>query len=234
MKTMFNIVPKSSFEIRAIEKFKAASSADNYQRGSEDGSRPGVFNVRILDAASYNSAGMESLFSHEAIPGHHFQLSLQMENTLLPKIRRYASFPVFAEGWGLYAESLGEELGLYQDPYQKVAALRNEIWRAARLVVDAGLHTGRMTREEAIQYMVEHAGLEERIAVSEVERYMADPGQALAYKIGELQIKELRAKYQKMLGSKFSIRSFHDAVLSGGAMPLNLFKTYIDEWAKKQ
>jgi uncharacterized protein (DUF885 family) len=220
--------------VRAIEKFKAASSADNYQPGSEDGSRPGVFRVRILDAASYNSAGMESLFSHEAIPGHHFQVSLQMENTLLPKIRRYGVYPAFSEGWGLYTESLGEELGLYQDPYQKIGALRNEIWRAARLVVDVGLHTGQMTREEAIKYLVERAGLDERIAISEVERYMADPGQALAYKIGELQIKELKAKYQKMLGSKFSTRSFHDAVLSGGAMPLNLFKTYMDEWAKSQ
>ncbi|MBE7173703.1 MAG: DUF885 domain-containing protein [Williamsia sp.] len=234
LKALFNIVPKSSFEVRAIEKFKASSSADNYQPGSEDGSRPGVFNVRILDPASYNSAGMESLFSHEAIPGHHFQVSLQMENTFLPKVRRYARFPVFSEGWGLYAESLGEELGLYQDPYQRVAALRNEIWRAARLVVDAGLHTGKMTREEAIRYLVDNVGLEERIAVSETERYMADPGQALAYKIGELQIKELRAKYVKMLGDKFSIRNFHDAVLSGGAMPLNLFKIYMDEWAKRQ
>ena len=234
LKRLFNIVPKAAFEVSAIEKYKAASSADNYLLGSEDGSRPGVFNVRILEPASYNAAVMEGLFAHEAIPGHHFQLSLQMENTLLPKIRRYAHFPVFAEGWGLYAESLGEELGLYHDPYQKIAALRSEIWRAARLVVDAGLHAGRMTREEAIQYMMEHVGIEERIAVSEVERYTADPGQALAYKIGELQIKELRSKYQEMLGSKFSIKSFHDAILSGGAMPLNLFRTYMDEWAKRQ
>ena len=233
LKVFFNIIPKSTFEVRAIEKFKAASTASNYQTGSEDGKRPGYFNARIIDAVTFNACGMESLFSHEAIPGHHFQRSLQMENNALPKIRRYAGYPVFAEGWALYVESLGGELGLYINPYEKIAALQSEIFRAARLVVDVSLHTGKMTREEAIDYMVNKTGIDLREATSEVERYMADPGQALAYKTGELKIKELRNKYQKKLGRKFNIKSFHDAILLGGAMPLNLLEIYMDEWAKR-
>jgi uncharacterized protein (DUF885 family) len=234
LKKLFNIVPKAAFEVRAIEKFKAASSASNYQTGTEDGSRPGYFNARILDAVTLNTPGMESLFAHEAIPGHHFQLSLQQENIALPKVRRYAGYNAFIEGWGLYAESLGDELGLYTNAYEKIAALSSELFRAARLVVDVALHTGKMTREEAITYMVEKAGLDERIATSEVERYMANPGQALSYKTGELKIKELRTKYEKSLGTKFNIKSFHDAILLGGSMPLSVFKSYMDDWAQKQ
>ena len=233
LKKLFNIVPKTAFEVRAIEKFKAASTASNYQPGTEDGSRPGYFNARILDPVTYSAPGMESLFSHEAIPGHHFQISLQQENTALPKSRRYASYPVFAEGWGLYAESLGEELGLYANPYEKIAALSSEIFRAARLVIDVGLHTGKLTREEAITYLIEKTGMGEREAISEVERYMADPGQALSYKMGELKIKELRSKYEKSLGAKFTIKGFHDAVLSGGAMPLSVLEVYLVNWYKE-
>jgi uncharacterized protein (DUF885 family) len=205
-----------------------------YQTGTEDGSRPGYFNARILDAVTFNTPGMESLFAHEAIPGHHFQLSLQQENIALPKVRRYAGYNAFIEGWGLYAESLGDELGLYTNAYEKIAALSSELFRAARLVVDVALHTGKMTREEAITYMVEKAGLDERIATSEVERYMANPGQALSYKTGELKIKELRTKYEKSLGTKFNIKSFHDAILLGGSMPLSVFKSYMDDWSQKQ
>ncbi len=234
LKKLFNIVPKTTFEVRAIEKFKAASTASNYQTGTEDGSRPGYFNARILDPLTYNAQGMESLFAHEAIPGHHFQLSLQQENNALPKIRRYAQYPVFAEGWGLYAESLGDELGLYKNPYEKIAALSSELFRAARLVIDVALHTGKITREEAIKYMVEKVGLGEREATSEIERYMADPGQALSYKIGELKIKEVRSKYENLLGTKFNIKDFHDAILSGGAMPLSVFESYMADWYKKQ
>jgi uncharacterized protein (DUF885 family) len=234
LKKLFNIVPKTAFEVRAIEKFKAGSTASNYQTGTEDGSRPGYFNARILDPVTFNTPGMESLFAHEAIPGHHFQLSLQQENNALPKIRRYAQYPVFAEGWGLYAESLGDELGLYNNPYEKIAALGYELFRAARLVIDVALHTGKITREEAIKYMVEKVGLGEREATSEIERYMADPGQALSYKIGELKIKELRSKYENILGKKFDIRSFHDALLLGGAMPLSVFEIYMADWYKNQ
>lgn len=234
LKKLFNIVPKTALEVRAIEKFKAASSASNYQVGTEDGSRPGYFNARILDAVTFNSPGMESLFAHEAIPGHHFQVSLQIENVALPKVRRHAGYAVFGEGWALYAESLGDELGLYTNPYEKIAALSSELFRAARLVVDVALHTGKITREEAITYMVKKVGLDERIAISEVERYMANPGQALSYKIGELKIKELRRKFEKSLGTKFNIKNFHDAILLHGSMPLSVFESHMNDWARKQ
>jgi uncharacterized protein (DUF885 family) len=234
LKKLFNIVPKTAFEVKAIEKFKAATSAANYERGTMDGSRPGYFNVPIVDAVTFNKLGMDNLFIHEAIPGHHFQLSLQQENQSFPKIRKFASYSVFSEGWALYAESLGEELGLYTDPYQKLAAYKSELFRAIRLVTDVGLHTGIMTREESIKYMMEKGGREQKASVSETERYMAIPGQALSYKIGELKITELKSKYIKSLGSKFEIKKFHDALLQVGSVPLSVFETYMDNWANEQ
>ena len=234
LKRLFNVIPKAAFEVKAIEKFKVASSAANYERGAEDGSRPGYFNVPIITAVTYNKLGMENLFLHEAIPGHHFQLSVQQENAALPKIRKFAGYSVFSEGWALYAESLGEELGLYTDPYQKLAAYTSELFRAIRLVTDVGLHTGKLTREEAIKYMMEKGGRAEQGSISETERYMSFAGQALSYKTGELKIKELKARYQKSLGSKFNIKNFHDAVLLVGSVPLSVFETYMDEWAATQ
>ena len=234
LQKIFNIVPKAAFEVKAIDKFKAATSAANYQTGAEDGSRPGYFNVPIISASTYNKLGTENLFLHEAIPGHHFQLSVQQENPNTPKIRKFASYSVFSEGWALYTESLGEELGLYKDPYQKLAALKSELFRSIRLVTDVGLHTGKMTREESIKYMMEKGGRAEQGSVSETERYMANPGQALSYKIGELKIKELKAKYQKQLGAKFKIKNFHDALLSVGSVPLIILESYMADWAKTQ
>ncbi len=234
LKKLFNIVPKAAFEVRAIEKFKAASTSANYQTGSEDGSRPGFFNVPIIDALKYNKLGMENLFLHEAIPGHHFQLSLQQENKALPKIRKFGGYSVTAEGWALYTESLGDELGLYTNPFQKLAAYKSELFRAIRMVVDVGLHTGKITRAESITYMMQKGGRAERGSISETERYMANPGQAVSYKTGQLKILELKSKYQKMLGVKFNIKSFHDAILLGGSIPLTTFETYMDEWAKSQ
>jgi uncharacterized protein (DUF885 family) len=232
LKKQFNLLPKTAFEVKAVDKFKAASASASYSRGTADGTRPGYFNVPILNPLEYNRVGMENLFLHEAIPGHHYQLSLQQENQNLPKIRQYASYSVFSEGWALYAESLGEELGLYTDPYQKLGAYKGEMFRATRLVVDTGLHTGKMTREEAIKYMMENGGREEKATISEVERYMSNPGQALTYKIGELKMKELKVKYQKELGAKFDIKKFHDTVLQIGSVPLNTFEVYMEEWAK--
>jgi uncharacterized protein (DUF885 family) len=234
LKKLFNIVPKTAFEVKAIEKFKAATSAANYERGTTDGSRPGYFNVPIVDATKFNKLGMDNLFIHEAIPGHHFQLSLQQENQDLPKIRQFASYSVFSEGWALYAESLGEELGLYTDPYQKLAAYKSELFRSIRLVTDVGLHTGIMTREESIQYMMEKGGREQNASISETERYMAIPGQALSYKTGELKISELKAKNIKSLGAKFDIKKFHDAILKVGSVPLSVFETYMDNWTSEQ
>jgi uncharacterized protein (DUF885 family) len=234
LKKIFSLRPKSSFEVRAVEKFKAASANIYYETGVPDGSRPGYLNIPILDPTQFNKLGIETIFLHEAIPGHHFQSSLKIENQSLPKIRQFGSFSVFSEGWGLYAESLGEELGLYTDPYQKLAAYKLSLFRAIRLVVDTGLHTGIMTREEAIKYMMEKNGKDEQGSISEIERYMANPGQALCYKIGELKIQELKAKCQKRLGSRFDIKKFHDAVLQEGSMPLPAFESYMSEWANEQ
>jgi len=234
LKKLFSVAPKTPFEVREVESFRAAAAAPQYNRSSADGARPGIYYIPILDPAKINVTNwaLEATFLHEAIPGHHYQLSLQQENTSLPKFRRFSFYPAFSEGWALYCESLGEQLGCYTDPYQKMGAYGNEIHRAIRLVVDASLHTGKMTREEAIKYMMENEAISEQNATAEIERYMAMPGQALAYKIGELKIKELRNKYQKQLGNKFSLRDFHDAILQGGSMPLSVFEIYMDEWAK--
>ena len=232
---LFGRAPKSSFEIRQTEAFRAATASAEYNRGTPDGSRPGIFYVPILDATKFNTtSGMESLFAHEAIPGHHYQLSLQQENTRLPKFRRFASYPAFSEGWALYCESLGLELGLYKDPYQKIGALGDEIHRAIRLVVDVGMHAKGMSREAAIKYMIANEPISEQGATAEVERYMAIPGQALAYKTGALRLRELRVRYQKQLGKKFSLRAFHDEILTGGSMPLAVLERKMDAWAARQ
>jgi len=232
---LFGHAPKSPFEIRQTEAFRAATASAEYNRGTPDGSRPGIFYVPILDATKFNTtSGMESLFLHEAIPGHHYQLSLQQENTSLPNFRRFASYPAFSEGWALYCESLGPELGLYTDPYQKIGALGDEIHRAIRLVVDVGMHTKGLTREQAIKYMMANEPIDEQGATAEIERYMAIPGQALAYKTGALKLRELRARYTKQLGPKFSLRAFHDEILAGGSMPLAVLERKLDAWATRQ
>ena len=232
---LFGVSPKAPFEIRETEAFRAASASAEYFGALPDGSRPGIFYIPILDATKMGLAE-ERLFLHEALPGHHFQVSLQHENTKLPRFQRHGWFGAFLEGWGLYTESLGELLGCYTDPYQKLIARGGggEMHRAIRLVVDTGIHTGRMTREEAIDYMMDHEVISEREAILEIDRYIARPGQALSYKIGELKIKELRDKYQRQLGDRFSLRSFHDAILLGGAMPLTVLETYLDQWAAEQ
>jgi len=233
--SMFNRVPKTPFEIRQTEAYRAASASAEYNQGSPDGSRPGIFYVPILDAKQFNTtSGMESLFLHEAIPGHHYQISLQQEDTTLPKFRRFGGNNAYAEGWALYCESLGKELGLYTDPYQYMAALGDEIHRAIRLVVDVGIHTKNMTREEAIKYMMSNEAANEQYATMEIERYMAIPGQALGYKIGALKIAELRRKYEQQLGSKFKLAAFHDEILKDGALPLDVLEKKMDAWAKKQ
>lgn len=236
LKKYFSVKPKTPFEIREVEAFRVAAAAPQYNRSSADGKRPGIYYIPILDPTKINTTNfaLEATFIHEAIPGHHYQFSLLQENTKLPKFRRFSSYPVFSEGWALYVESLGDILGCYTDPYQKMGAYGNEIHRAIRLVVDVGLHTGKMNREEAIQYMMENEAIAKQTATAEIERYMAMPGQALAYKTGELKIKELRDKYKKQLGTKFSLMAFHDALLQGGNMPLSILEIYMDEWAKGQ
>ena len=233
LKTMFGRVPKTPFEIRQTEAFRAASASAEYFQGSEDGTRPGIFYVPILDASKFNTtSGMESLFLHEAIPGHHYQVSLQQENSQLPKFRRFGGNSAYAEGWALYTESLGKELGLYTDPYQYMGALGDEIHRAIRLVVDSGMHSKNMTREEAIKYMMDNEPISEQGATAEIERYMAIPAQALSYKIGALKIREIRERLSKELGPKFKLSDFHDEILKDGNMPLDVMENKMNRWAK--
>jgi len=234
LKKEFTHVPKTPFEIRQTEAFRAASASAEYIQGSADGSRPGIFYVPILDATRFNTtSGMESLFLHEAIPGHHYQVSLTQENTSLPKFRRFGGDNAYVEGWALYCESLGKELGLFTDPYQHMGALGGEMHRAIRLVVDVAIHTKGMTRDQAIQYMMDNEAISEPGARAEIERYMAVPGQALGYKIGALKIRELRTRYEKQLGSKFSIAEFHNQVLKDGSMPLSVLESKMDAWAAR-
>ena len=230
---LFKSKPKTPFEIRQTEAFRAASSAASYVGGSPDGSRPGIFYVPIVDPLKYTTANT-NLFLHEALPGHHYQLSLQRENTALPAFRRFGGNSAYTEGWGLYAESLGYGMGLYTDPFQRMYALGDEIHRAIRLVVDAGLHAKGWTRERAIQYMMDNEPISEQGATAEIERYMAMPGQALAYKIGELKLQELRKRYEKKLGTKFNLAEFHDEILKDGALPLEVLERKMDAWANSK
>ncbi|MDQ3618076.1 MAG: DUF885 family protein [Pseudomonadota bacterium] len=228
---LFSLTPKAPFEIRPVEAFRAQSAAGgSYMRPSEDGTRPGIFYVNTFDLPTRKTWDAEDLFLHEAIPGHHFQIALQQELTGLPMFRRFGGETAFTEGWGLYSESLGKDLGVYTDPYSYFGYLQNELWRAIRLVVDTGLHSQGWTREQVIAYMLDNSAESETSATSEAERYMAIPGQALAYKIGELKIKQLRARAEAALGAEFDIREFHAEVLKDGSVPLDILEAKIDRW----
>lgn len=230
LEKLFDLKPKTPFEVKRTEAFREASASAEYNQGSLDGTRPGIFYVPIPDVKKYNVYADEDLFLHEAIPGHHYQVSLQQENTNLPAFRKTIWFNAYGEGWALYTESLGKELGLYTDPYQYFGMLSAEMHRAIRLVVDTGLHTKGWTREQAIKYSMENEAEPEESIVAEIERYMAIPGQALSYKIGQLKILELRAKAEKELGSKFSIKEFHNQVLDAGCLPLTVLEDKINNW----
>ncbi len=227
---LFSLQPKTPFQIKRTEAFRENTASAEYVQGAADGSRPGTFYVPIPDVNKYNYYGDEDLFLHEAIPGHHFQISLQQENKALPDFRKFNWFGAYGEGWALYTESLGKELGLYKDPYQYFGMLGNEMHRAIRLVVDTGLHSKGWTREEAIKYSLENEAESEASIIAEVERYMAIPGQALSYKIGQMKILELRKKAETALGNKFDIRKFHQIVLESGVMPLALLEKKVNNW----
>ncbi|HLG53533.1 MAG TPA: DUF885 family protein, partial [Steroidobacteraceae bacterium] len=233
---LFSLTPKAPFEIRAVEAFRAKSAAGgSYQGPSEDGTRPGIFYVNTYDLPTRKTWDAEDLYLHEAIPGHHFQIALQQELTGLPKFRRFGGETAFAEGWGLYAESLGKDLGVYESPYDYFGYLQNELWRAIRLVTDTGLHSRDWSREQVIKYMLDNSAESETSSTSEAERYIAWPGQALAYKIGELKIQELRDRAEKSLGARFDVREFHAEVLKDGSVPLDVLEAKIDRWiASKQ
>jgi len=232
---LFERFPRSEFEVRAVEPFREQSAAGgSYLAGTPDGSRPGIFYANTYDIGSRPKWEMESLFLHEAIPGHHYQISLQREIEDLPSIRRFGGYTAFIEGWALYTESIGKELGLYTDPYQYFGALNAELWRAIRLVVDTGLHAKGWSREDVLAYMFENSAQGEASAVSEAERYIAIPSQALAYKIGELKIRELRDRAESALGGDFDVREFHTQVLEDGALPLSLLEAKIDNWIESR
>ncbi len=234
LEKLFGNKPKTPFIVKQTEKFREASASAEYNPGSLDGTRPGVFYTPIPDATKYNVFSDEALFLHEAIPGHHYQISLTQENNDLPDFRKTLWYSAYGEGWALYTENLGKELGLYTDPYQYFGMLGMEMHRAIRLVVDTGLHAKGWTREQAIQYSLDNEAESEASIISEIERYMANPGQALSYKIGQLKIRELRAKAKKALGDKFDIREFHNQVLETGCIPLALLENKIDEWIASQ
>jgi uncharacterized protein (DUF885 family) len=230
---LFSLQPQSKFEIRRTEAFREKTASAEYNQGSADGTRPGIFYVPVPNATEYNVYGDEDLFLHEAIPGHHFQISLQQENAALPDFRKFAWFGAYGEGWALYTESLGKELGLYQDPYQYFGMLGNEMHRAVRLVVDTGMHNKGWTREQAIAYSLAHEAESRESITTEIERYMAIPGQALSYKIGQLKIMELRKKAETKMGAQFDIKKFHEKVLESGVLPLALLENKINEWIKE-
>ncbi len=228
---LFAVTPKAKFEIRPIEAFRAKSSAGGeYQGPSEDGSRPGIFYVNTYDLPSRKTWDMEDLYLHEAIPGHHFQISIQQELKGVPAFRRFGGDTAYVEGWALYTESLGKELGVYKDPYMYFGKLQGELWRAVRLVVDTGLHNQDWTRDQVIKYMRDNSAVTETDAIAEAERYMAIPGQALAYKVGQMKIRELRTRAEVALGDKFDVREFHDQILKDGSLPMSVLDSKIDRW----
>jgi uncharacterized protein (DUF885 family) len=232
----FNLRPKADYEVRLVEPFREASaSSGQYQGPSLDGSRPGIFYVNAYDLKARPRWALEALSLHEAAPGHHFQISLQRELGDLPMFRRFSRDTAYIEGWGLYAEYLGYEMGIYQDPRARFGALDAELWRAIRLVTDSGIHYKGWTRQQTLDYMYANSPAEQTRAVSEAERFAAIPGQALAYKIGQLKIIELRKRAEKALGKKFDVKAFHDEVLKDGAIPLEVLEAKIDRWiaAKK-
>ncbi|MBT8098961.1 MAG: DUF885 domain-containing protein, partial [Gammaproteobacteria bacterium] len=232
---LFRLFPKTDFEVRRVEPFREASSSKgSYQSGTPDGSRPGIFYANAYKVETRPKWDMTSLYLHEAIPGHHFQISLQRESEELPRFRRFGGFTAYIEGWGLYAESLGKELGVYDDPMDYFGSLNAELWRSIRLVVDTGLHAKGWTRQQVLDFMFANSATSEPRAVAEAERFMAIPGQALAYKIGQLKIREIRTNAETRLGEKFDVREFHAEVLKDGSMPLSMLEAKIDSWVESQ
>lgn len=229
--TQFKYLPKAPLEIKPYEEFREKYEAGgSYQQGTPDGSRPGTFYFNAYDLPSRTTPGMTTLYLHEGAPGHHFQISIAQENEKLPAFMRFGGNTAYVEGWGLYAETLGYDMGLFKDPYQRFGTLSDEMLRAMRLVVDTGLHSKGWTREQAIDYMLANSDMGKTDATAEVERYIAIPTQALAYKIGALTIMRLKDKAKTQLGKKFDVREFHNQVLNTGALPLTVLEKKIDDW----
>ena len=227
----FSTLPRAPLEIRPYEEFREKYEAGgSYESGTTDGKRPGIFYFNAYDLPSRTTSGMTTLYLHEGAPGHHFQISLAQENEALPAFMRYGGNTAYVEGWALYAETLGYDMGFFKDPYQRFGTLSDEMLRAMRLVVDTGLHAKGWGRDQAIDYMLANSDMGRTDATAEVERYIAIPSQALAYKIGALTIQRLRARAQAALGTKFDMRAFHDQILGTGALPLAVLEAKIDDW----
>ena len=227
----FSRLPRAPLEVRAVETWRQeTASVAFYNRPSPDGSRPGIYYVNLADMNQVLKPQIEGISYHEGAPGHHFQIALQQELEGIPKFRRFGGYGAYAEGWGLYAERIGREMGFYQDPYSLFGHLSLELWRAVRLVTDTGLHSKRWTREQAIKYFQDNSLLSERDIVKEVERYINNPGQATSYKIGQLKILELRERAKRELGERFDIRDFHAAVIENGALPLDILEQQVEAY----
>lgn len=232
---LFGRLPKAKLEVVPVQAFREKEAAGaSYETGSPDGSRPGRVYVNTYEATSRKTLSAESTGYHEGVPGHHMQLSIQQELTDLPKFRQQGGYTAFAEGWALYSERLGKEVGFYQDPYSDYGRLNDEMLRAIRLVVDTGLHDKKWTRDQVVQFFRDHSAIDEVEIQAETDRYIVWPGQALAYKIGQLKILELRERAQKALGAKFDIRAFHDEVLGAGALPLQTLDERITRWIARR
>lgn len=231
----FGILPRARLEVRRVEAFREqAGAAAHYMRGTKDGSRPGVFYAHLSDMNAVAKYRLEDLSYHEGLPGHHMQISIQLELENIPRFRTFHGYTAYSEGWGLYAELLGKEMGFYPDPYSDFGRLSGEIWRAVRLVVDTGIHAKKWTEAQAVDYALQNSPRPEISVRSEIRRYFNNPGQATAYKIGMLKILEFRRKARDALGDKFDIRGFHDAVLGSGSLPMPLLEAQIDRWIAAQ
>jgi uncharacterized protein (DUF885 family) len=233
--TLFGRLPKAPFEVVPMPAYMEQTSPPAYyEAGTPDGSRPGRLLINTYNAADRNLYAVEAIAYHEGIPGHHLQISIAQELTGVPTFRKFGDYTAFVEGWALYTERLGKDAGFYQDPYSDYGRLEADIWRAIRLVVDTGVHTQHWTRDQMVQYFHDHSAIDDTTVQSEVDRYIAWPGQALAYKIGQLKILELRERARKALGDKFDIKAFHDEVLDSGAIPLDVLEGRIDAWITSQ
>ena len=232
---LFSRLPKARLEVVAVPDYLQKNMYPAYyEEGTPDGSRPGRLRVNTFNATDRNLYAVEAIAYHEGIPGHHLQISIAQEMDGLPAFRKFAQYTAYTEGWGLYSERLGKDVGFYQDPYSDYGRLEADMWRAIRLVVDTGVHSKKWSREQMVQYFHDHSNIDETTIQTEVDRYIAWPGQALAYKIGQLKILELRERAKKALGGKFDLRAFHDQVLDSGALPLDVLSDRIDAWIASQ
>src|SRR5450432_3085146 len=232
---LFGRLPKATLEVKPVPEFIEKDQAPAYyERGTADGKRPGAVFINTYKFESRSLPLTESVAYHEGLPGHHLQISIAQELQGIPEFRKHLGYTAYTEGWGLYAEHLGKDVGLYQDPYSDFGRLEADIFRAVRLVVDTGVHSQHWTRQQMVDYFHEHSAVEESGVQAEVDRYIAWPSQALGYKVGQLKFLELRAKAQQALGDKFNLSAFHDQVLDSGALPLDTLEQRVDSWIAQQ